>query len=781
MPRIWQWGLVVIALIALSSCTGSTAPTGGQPPADQQLDYEVTVDAGSSLAPNQVSGMQLPVADALGAGGGGQLPPGFDGVQGLYFTPATAPDSGFSADINVHVERDHTAAQVTDGQLLYLYYNGPGGLMFVDSARAQGGWARFHVTMLGYFIIAENPSLPAPGEAFATFAFADLATAAVGEEINCWAVAINGTAPYAFSWDMGDGTVLSGDQISHAYSDNGEYTIRVATSDAQQHTATAFSTPVTVTGGGITDLTVVVTAEQDPDNPLHFTYGANVAGGVPPYGYSWDVDGDGSEDSSSPQFEYTYPGPGLFPIRLGVTDDGGNSAEGDSAADARSLMLSAAPLSGLAPFDTEFTIDAEGFSAGDELTLDFGDTQSEIVTVISGQTAYQVMHTYSAGSFMAMATGVSAVGGQAYSLDSNTVSLAVVARPDKPVLQLTQPLLPGPEQTFSIAGFAFGASQGGRTVMLDSDQLQVVSWADTAVEVEYPGGFNGASGALTVVDPTAGASNPLRLTVDAQTEPMGIQNVLPLSPEPGGRVLIIGHGFGFVEMTVEVGGVPATVVEWNNNEIVALLSTTVATGPRNLVVETGAGAPDLTTTIDVADPGPIPYPVLNGAAPMVQEIGTGGSMELAGLNFSDGYGGLVFGCGQVLPVSAWASTQITVGDPPDSVDRGVVVIARDLPSNPLTASYLYRPQIDSLEPAYGAVGDSISINGSHFGSQQATDQVLLGGAALTISAWSDTQIGVVLPAGVSDGDIIVLKALSSNGVAFDVVPPPPDTPGGQQL
>lgn len=781
MPRNWQWGVLLIALAALYGCAGSTAPTGGVP-ADNQLNYELAVDAGSSPSPSEISGTQISSSDALGSGGGGQLPPGFDAVEGMYFTPPTGPDEGFSADLNLKVEREHQASQIDDGLLLYLYYIGPGGPQFVDSARVQSGWVHFRLTMLGYFVIAENPSLPAAGDAFATFAFADLTTAQIGEEINCWAVAVNGTAPYSFSWDMGDLTILDGDQVSHAYSANGAYTIRVTATDSAQHSTSAFSTPVTVEGGGVEVLNVTVSVEQDPNNPLHFTYSATVTGGQPPYHFSWDVDGDGTEDSSDgPQFEFTYPSPGLFPITLGVTDDAGGGAQGGAAADARELTLAGHPLSGIAPLDVQFTITAMGFSAGDELTLDFGDGNDNVTTVSAGQTDYPVLYTYPPGSFTAQATGASISGGTEYDIDSNGLSLEVIERPVKPVLQLTQPILPLSATEFSIAGYALGTDQGARTVMLDTTPLPVISWSDTGIEVEYPTGFGGASGELTVVDPDEGSSNPLMLTLDSQAMPRGIQNVLPLRAQPGGRVLIIGHGFGFVEMPVEVGGEAATVEEWGDNAIVAQLSATVATGIRNLVVHLGAGGPALTTSLEVVDPIPVPYPDLTGISPSVVEIGTGGSAEFTGMYFSDGYGGLVLNCGVVLPVSSWTDTQIMVGDPAASVDCGAVVLCRDLPSNPLPLSYINRPRIDSLEPDYGAVGDQIAIHGEYFGVRRSGDQVLLGGTALTVDAWTATRIDVTLPEGVSDGEILVLKALSSNSVAFDVVPPPPDTPGGQQI
>jgi len=310
--------------------------------------------------------------------------------------------------------------------------------------------------------------------------------------------------------------------------------------------------------------------------------------------------------------------------------------------------------------------------------------------------------------------------------------------------------------------------------------LTVAAWSDTAIEVEYPSSFSGDRGTLTVVDQTYGPSNPVVLTLNDATYPRGVQNMLPPHPESGGRVMIIGHGFGNTELSLETDGIPATIEMWTDNVVVATLSTTLAPGTRTFDIE----VPENSYSVDVTvvEPSTVPFPILDSATPETVEIGASGSMDLAGNHFSDGYGGLVYGSRQVLPVSSWNNEHVVVTDPAQPVNGPTVVINRDRCSNPLVIHYTYAPHITSVSPDYGAPGDTITIYGEYFGmSQLAGDQVTLAGVPLLIDTWSDVMIDCTLPSGIADGDIYVEKTLESNAYPFDVVPQSPGSPTGDQL
>ncbi|HET6808698.1 MAG TPA: PKD domain-containing protein, partial [Nitrososphaera sp.] len=60
--------------------------------------------------------------------------------------------------------------------------------------------------------------------------------------------------------------------------------------------------------------------------PATFEFEADVAGGTEPYTYSWDFDGDGTEDSDELSVSHTFEEAGTYNVALTVTDSGGQSA-----------------------------------------------------------------------------------------------------------------------------------------------------------------------------------------------------------------------------------------------------------------------------------------------------------------------------------------------------------------------------------------------------------------------------------------------------------------------
>lgn len=54
--------------------------------------------------------------------------------------------------------------------------------------------------------------------------------------------------------------------------------------------------------------------------PATFEFETNVAGGAQPYTFSWDFDGDGSEDSNEQSVVHTFDEPGTYNVTLAATD-----------------------------------------------------------------------------------------------------------------------------------------------------------------------------------------------------------------------------------------------------------------------------------------------------------------------------------------------------------------------------------------------------------------------------------------------------------------------------
>jgi hypothetical protein len=74
-----------------------------------------------------------------------------------------------------------------------------------------------------------------------------------------------------------------------------------------------------------------------------------------------------------------------------------------------------------------------------------------------------------------------------------------------------------------------------------------------------------------------------------------------------------------------------------------------------------------------------------------------------------------------------------------------------------------------LSPASGAVGTSVTIPGSGFGSVQGSGLVMIGGAAAQVTSWSDTQVIVTIPSTSLTGVVrIQQNGVWSNALTFTV-------------
>ena len=83
------------------------------------------------------------------------------------------------------------------------------------------------------------------------------------------------------------------------------------------------------------------------------------------------------------------------------------------------------------------------------------------------------------------------------------------------------------------------------------------------------------------------------------------------------------------------------------------------------------------------------------------------------------------------------------------------------------------PSIASLSPPSGAVGESVTIAGSGFGSSQGTNTVKFSGKTARITSWSTTSIVATVATGATTGNVVVtVSGVASNGKSFIVVAAP---------
>jgi len=110
-----------------------------------------------------------------------------------------------------------------------------------------------------------------------------------------------------------------------------------------------------------------------------------------------------------------------------------------------------------------------------------------------------------------------------------------------------------------------------------------------------------------------------------------------------------------------------------------------------------------------------------------------------------------------------------------STQQTVTVIATSVADSTKSASAAVMlsppvpPTISTLTPSSGKAGISVTIAGSNFTSTAGT--VTFNGQPASISSWSDTSIVVIVPNGVSSGNVVVtVGGLQSSGGAFTVTP-----------
>ncbi|MCH7472079.1 PKD domain-containing protein [bacterium] len=777
MIKILLSATLMLGVLLLSGCPGSTVPAGGLNGGQDtltELEYDLTTDQDSTIGASDVDGQMVEVEDAENARGASSLPASYLGIQGMYFSPASPPGAGFSGRLTVRITEGEPQPNEYDGVLLFLFYIDPATFeaVLTDSSRGtQGNWVTFDLDALGYFIIAENLSIPRPGTTFTVSAFADLASTAAGTLINFWALQQNGVEPVTYSWNFGEGSVLSGEQVSHSYLSPGEYSVSLVATDASGAVAPTDSTPIEITAF-LNPLEGVVAHPplQDLANHLRFTYGATITGGKPTFLYDWDFDGDGTSDSSAPppvNFTFGNGEEGVYVGSLTVTDANSQTASASFISDSRLLNIQSSNPMGVAPHLANFSLAAAGIGPADNIVVQFGDG-----AVLNNPPA-DFAHTFiDAGAYVVSAAANRVIsGGQVVTKESNIIDIIVEPAIPVPTIQLTQPLLPPRGSTFSIYGYTFGDAQGNQRVELAGVPLVVDQWTDTLITAQLP--VDAGNGVLRIIGSEAN-SNPVILTANPTANPSGIQNVIPFAGPQGDRILIVGHGFTDVQVQVAADGAPCTVEVWNPWEILATLPSGIAGDSVSITVALLSG--ELTFNHGLTTSA-IGNPVLSSANPPARVFGAF-AIDLSGSGFGNGSGGVVFCDGLVLPTLAWSDTLITINQPSRPVDSWVVVINRDRISNAIPLAFIHPPQITSVTPSEDYIGQNIGIFGLNFGQRKPWDYVTLGEVELILESWDDKLIVAVLPDGATNGDIIVQKRIPSNGVFFTVIPPPPGPPTG---
>jgi len=227
-------------------------------------------------------------------------------------------------------------------------------------------------------------------------------------------------------------------------------------------------------------------------------------------------------------------------------------------------------------------------------------------------------------------------------------------------------------------------------------------------------------------------------------------------------VTIGGSNFGSTQgaSTVSFNGTSATPTTWSASSIVTPVPSGATTG--NVVVHaSGVNSNGVSFTV-------VPAPSITSLSPSSGPVGA--SLTISGANFGSTQGSsTVTFNGTLATVTSWSSTSIVASVPSGATTGAVVVHASGVNSNGVSFAVLPRPNISGLSPTSGAVGTSVTITGTNFGSTQGTSTVTFNGTSATATSWSATSIVATVPSGASTGNVVVtVSGQASSGVSFTV-------------
>src|SRR6195256_2185513 len=296
--------------------------------------------------------------------------------------------------------------------------------------------------------------------------------------------------------------------------------------------------------------------------------------------------------------------------------------------------------------------------------------------------------------------------------------------------------------SITITGTNFGTAQGSSTVTFNGNTAAAASaWSATSITVSVPAGATTGNIVVTVFGQASNGS-PFTIVL-----PPSITSLSQTSGAEGASVTITGTNFGTPQGTSTVtfnGTAAAAASAWSASSITVLVPVGATTG--NVVVN----------VLGTASNGS-PFTVAPTITSLSQTSGAvGASITITGTNFGTPQGSstVTFNGTAAAAASAWSTTSITVLVPVGATTGNVVVNVLGTASN--GSPFTVAPTITSLSQTSGAVGASITITGTNFGTPQGSSTVTFNGtAAATASAWSTTSITVLVPVGATTGNVVV--------------------------
>lgn len=413
-----------------------------------------------------------------------------------------------------------------------------------------------------------------------------------------------------------------------------------------------------------------------------------------------------------------------------------------------------------APLITGFTSAASTITAGTSTTLTAvfsngtGSVDNSVGTVTSGT-----------------AVTITPAATTTYTLTvTNTAGTTVTA-------QATVNVVPSP----SITSFTAGS-----TTITAGSSTTLTGIFSNGTGVINPGAISVTSGQVVTVTPATTTIYTLTVTNTATTPATTTATVTitvdvpPAFTSANNATFTVGVNGTFSVTTsgnpapslVESGSLPSGVTFVDNGGGNGTLSGTPASGtagsyPITFTATNAVGTIPQSFTLTVVQP-----PSITSLSQPSGSVGTSIIISGAGFGTSQGSSTVTFNGTSAGAATLWSATSVTVTVPVGATTGNVVVTVFGVASNGV--NFTVAPTVSSLSQASGAVGVTITITGTNYGSTQGSSTVTFNGtAAAAASTWSATSITLTVPVGATSGNVIVtVGGLASNGVTFTVVQAP---------
>lgn len=301
-----------------------------------------------------------------------------------------------------------------------------------------------------------------------------------------------------------------------------------------------------------------------------------------------------------------------------------------------------------------------------------------------------------------------------------------------------------------LLGGNFGQTAG--TVTVGGVPATPSMWSPTAVEFYPPPPFDVPGGTLPVVLTTADGQStaPQMLTIEPE-----VWGVSPLIVRAGDMLTIDGGYLEIAQGNVAVGPATASILDWAPTQIHATVPATAGPGSRDVVVTTISGRsplmpPPAVTVKPAFDMPMFPEDIQKGRA--------GDLLTMPGSNFgaTQGTGDVFYIDGLPATPVSWSMTAISFIVPSNLTGpwHSVNVDAGGQSSD--AVPFTVMPGIVSVAPGSAYWGDSVTIQGSLFGSPYNSANMWVTVGEWTVSqgdivSWADDAITFIVPFGVAAG------------------------------